>query len=98
MIESALLVSYTMIVSINPPIIEYYTDTWYLDAEWIAGAAAGAFWPFYSQGPGTWHTIELAAMAERDGKLAFSQAKSRKLDVPWVNLTRTIIANARKIH
>ncbi len=74
------------IVSTSPLVIEYYTDTWYLDAEWIAADGATVIWPYYSYGPGAWHVLELGAMAERGGKLAFSAAKATKLKVDQVNL------------
>jgi len=74
------------IVSENPLVIEYYTDTWYMDAEWIAEAAANAFWPYYSQGPGPWHTVAVTARAEAEGRLAFTADKSTKLNIEWANL------------
>ncbi|MEM0490184.1 MAG: ABC transporter substrate-binding protein [Ignisphaera sp.] len=74
------------IVKEDPLVIEYYTDTWYMDAEWIAATAANAFWPYYSQGPGPWHVVAVAARAEAEGRLAFTADKSGKLNVEWMNL------------
>ena len=74
------------IISKDPLVIEYYTDIWYMDAEWIAGAAASAFWPYYSQGPGPWHVVELAAEAERRGLLAFTASKAKAMGVDRVDL------------
>ncbi len=73
------------IVSKNPLVIEYYTDTWYADAEWIAEVGADDFWPFYLQGPGAWHTLAIGYLAEADQKLAFSADKADKLKVGWMN-------------
>ncbi len=76
------------IVSTSPLVVEYYTDIWYLDAEWIVADAAGSrvIWPYYTYGPGAWHVVELGAMAERDAKLAFSASKAEELKVDQVNL------------
>ncbi|MEM1876967.1 MAG: ABC transporter substrate-binding protein, partial [Ignisphaera sp.] len=71
------------ILSTDPLIIEYYTDTVYLDAEWIAASAV--VWPEYSQGPGPWHVLAVAWLAEAEQKLAFSSAKADKLKVEWTN-------------
>ncbi|MEM1877054.1 MAG: ABC transporter substrate-binding protein [Ignisphaera sp.] len=74
------------IIQTDPLVIEYYTDTWYMDAEWIAGAASSAFWPYYSQGPGAWHVVELAAEAERRGLMAFTTSKAKSMGVDRVDL------------
>jgi peptide/nickel transport system substrate-binding protein len=74
------------IVQKDPLIIEYYTDIWYMDAEWSASGAANAFWPYYSQGPGPWHVVEMIARAERDGRLAFTSDKAKLLGVDQANL------------
>jgi peptide/nickel transport system substrate-binding protein len=62
-------------------IVEYYSDQWKLDAELIGTT----MFPFYSQGPGMWHTIALGIRAEEDGALAFSQSKSNTLGVEWMS-------------
>jgi len=74
------------IVSEDPLVIEYYTDEWYMDAEWIANSAANAFWPYYSQGVGPWHVVALVARTEAEGRLAFTAYKAEKLNVEWANL------------
>lgn len=74
------------IVSRDPLVIEYYTDTWYMDAEWIARDAANTFWPYYGQGPGAWHVVAVTARAEAEGRVAFTTHKSEKLKVEWANL------------
>lgn len=73
------------IISENPLVIEYYTDTWYADAEWIAEVAADDFWPYYSQGPGAWHTLAIGYLAEAERKLAFSADKAKELKVEWMS-------------
>ncbi len=73
------------ILSKDPLVIEYYTDTWYGDAEWIAEVAADDFWPYYSQGPGAWHTLAVGYLAEADRKLAFSADKAKELKIDWMN-------------
>ena len=62
-------------------IVEYYSDLWQLDAELIVTT----MFPYYTQGPGMWHTIALAIRAEEDGALAFSGLKSGRLKVPWMS-------------
>jgi peptide/nickel transport system substrate-binding protein len=73
------------IVSTNPLVIEYYSDQLYLDAEWIAWAAASAFYTDYSYGPGPWHTVAIGWLAEADKKLAFSADKANALKVEWMS-------------
>lgn len=74
------------IVNENPIVLEYYTDTWYMDAEWIANMAANDIWPYYSYGPGAWHVLSLVARAEVEGRTAFTADKSERMKVEWVNL------------
>ncbi len=73
------------IVSEKPLVIEYYSDALYLDAEWIAATAAGAFYIDYSYGPGPWHMVTIGWLAEADKKLAFSADKAEALKVEWTN-------------
>ncbi|MEM1611851.1 MAG: ABC transporter substrate-binding protein [Desulfurococcaceae archaeon] len=70
------------IVSTNPLIIEWYSTAWYMDAEWIASDAADDIWPYYAQGPGAWHTVELFAQGERAKIVAFTTSKATALKVP----------------
>jgi peptide/nickel transport system substrate-binding protein len=72
------------IISTDPLVIEYYTDAIYLDAEWIAASAV--LWPEYAQGPGPWHVLAVAWLAEAEKKLAFSADKAGALKVEWINL------------
>ncbi|MBS7605266.1 ABC transporter substrate-binding protein [Candidatus Bathyarchaeota archaeon] len=73
------------IVSTSPLVIEYYSDQLYLDAEWIAWAAASAFYPEYSYGPAPWHMVAIGWLAEADKKLAFSADKAENLKVEWMS-------------
>ena len=73
------------IISEDPLIIEYYTDEWYLDAEWIAASAASAFWPEATYGPTPWHMIAIGWLAEAEKKLAFTSDKAEALKVEWMN-------------
>jgi peptide/nickel transport system substrate-binding protein len=73
------------IVSVNPLVIEYYSDALYMDAEWIAATAAGAFYPDYAYGPGPWHMVAVGWLAEADNKLAFSADKADALKVEWMS-------------
>ncbi|MET1160375.1 MAG: ABC transporter substrate-binding protein [Thermoprotei archaeon] len=73
------------IVQEDPLVIEYYTDSWYMDAEWMASAAANAFWPYYDYGPAPWHMVFIGWLAEADGKLAFTADKADALQVERTN-------------
>ena len=73
------------IVSEDPLIIEYYTDLWYIDAEWIAAGAAGTFWPFYAFGVAPWHMVAIGWLAEAEGKLAFTADKADAMKVERTN-------------
>ncbi len=74
------------ITSFDPLVIEYYSDLYYLDAEWNAFTAAWFAWPYYAQGPAPWQVMALGIFAERNKQLAFSSAQAKKLDVEWMNL------------
>jgi peptide/nickel transport system substrate-binding protein len=67
------------ITSQNPLTIEYYSDIWYIDAEW----ACADLFPFYGYGEGLWHTLAPAILAETDKECAFSQDKADLLGVEW---------------
>jgi len=72
------------IINTNPLVMEIYSDIWYLDAE--VTVAANIWWPYYSQGPGAWHAVELAAEAERRGLMAFTSGKANTKGVPQTDL------------
>jgi peptide/nickel transport system substrate-binding protein len=69
------------IVSEDPLVIEHYTDNYQLDAE----LNVTTWWPQYAQGPGAWHNIAIAVMAEADEAAVFSQAKASELEVDRFN-------------
>ena len=69
------------ILSVDPLVIETYTDTWFLDAE----TAVSTWWPYYAQGQGSWHALALALFAESEEALAFTSAKAESLEVEWTS-------------
>ena len=75
-----------LIRSVDPLVVEVYTDLRLLDAEWLVAKAAELIYPFYEQGPGPWHVLAVLLWAEAQGKSALSQAKAKSHDVEWVNL------------
>jgi peptide/nickel transport system substrate-binding protein len=73
------------IVSEQPLVVELYSNTFYLDAEENAHWAAWQFWPEYTQGPGAWHNMALGIRAEANEELAFTSAKSDRLDIEYMS-------------
>ncbi|MCS7137072.1 MAG: ABC transporter substrate-binding protein [Candidatus Caldarchaeum sp.] len=73
------------ILNKEPLVIEYYSDVAYLDAEWNVNAAASAFFTDYGYGPGPWHTVAVAWLAEANNELAFSADKAEQLKVEWTS-------------
>lgn len=71
------------IVSEDPLIIESYTNMALLDAEAIA--AGWTWFPYYGQGPGAWHNLTPAILAEKNKELAFSTARAGDLEVEWMS-------------
>ncbi len=69
----------------DPLVVEIYTNAFVMDAEAMAGSAAGAFWPIYGFGPGPWHTVALGIRAEAAGEVAFTEDKATKKKVEQVN-------------
>jgi peptide/nickel transport system substrate-binding protein len=65
-------------------IVEFYSDACLLNAELMC-TYTSTFFPTYSQGPGMWHTLALAAMAEEDGELAFGSAKADQIEGEWTS-------------
>jgi peptide/nickel transport system substrate-binding protein len=76
------------IASTDPVVIEYYTDAWTLDAENNVSNFRALF-PgldgLYAQGPGAWHAIVPAWVAEANGEMAFSDDKAAGLEVDQTN-------------
>jgi len=73
------------IVSEDPLVVEYYDDSWLMDAEEIAHPAADVFWPVYARGPGPWHTLALGIRAEAAGEAVFTSAKAARRRVERLN-------------
>lgn len=72
--------------SVDPLVVEVYTDLRFLDAEWLVAEAAELLYPWYEQGPGPWHVLALLLRTEAQGKLALSQAKAKARGMDWANL------------
>lgn len=69
------------IESTNPLVISTYTDSYALDAE----AFGSSWWPNYGYGPGAWHNLTPAIMAEVAGEIAFTTDKASAKEVEWTN-------------
>lgn len=71
------------IISTDPLVIEYYSDTYSLDAE----LNVPVFFPTYSFGEGSWPMIAISNMAEAAGEMAYSGDKALASEVEqtsWV--------------
>ena len=73
------------VVSEDPLVFEFYSDTFFLDAEQNAGFAANSFWPSYSQGTGAWHNLALGVRAEEERQLAFTSSQADRFEVDRMN-------------
>jgi len=74
------------IASQDPLVIEYYTDTWYMDADYnVANAYTFVFWPNSSYGDAPWHSISIGNLAEAAKTLAYTTDKADALGVDWTN-------------
>ncbi len=69
------------IVSENPLVIEWYTDSFQLDAE----LTVQSLWPQYGFGEGAWHAVALGVLAEQNKELAFTSDKADALEVEWMS-------------
>jgi peptide/nickel transport system substrate-binding protein len=69
------------ILSINPLVIETYSDLMELDAEMMVNT----WWPSYSQGPGAWHNLALGLLAEENQQAAFSKWKAEEDEIEWLD-------------
>ncbi len=69
------------IVSWDPFVAEYYSDSYGLDAE----ANVVSFWPSYSQGDAKWDAIAIGNMAEANGELAWSADKAEANEVEQIS-------------
>ncbi len=75
-----------LIRSVDPLVVEVYTDLRFLDAEWLVAKAAELVYPVYEEGPGPWHVLAVLLWAEAQGKIALSQSKAKAKNVEWANL------------
>jgi peptide/nickel transport system substrate-binding protein len=73
------------IISTDPLVIEYYSDSWYGDAEADAVPFRTAFWPEYGYGQSGWSMIAVANKAEAAGELAYSADKADANEIEWMN-------------
>jgi peptide/nickel transport system substrate-binding protein len=72
------------IASENPLVLEFYTDQYYLDAEWNVSQWTH-WWPNYNYGPGSWHMLGIGLLAEANQELAFSADKADALEIDWMS-------------
>jgi len=73
------------LVSTDPLTFDYYTDTWYMDAENIVTPFHARFWPEYGAGNAPWSMIAVANQAEAKGELAYSIDKSTAAEIEFMN-------------
>src|SRR5215216_867159 len=72
----------TRIVSTDPLVVEYYSDTVEPDAE---NNAVNTLYPLYSQGEAPWTSIAIGNRAEAAGELAWSADKSAAAEIEETN-------------
>jgi len=72
------------IVSTDPLTIEYYSDVWYLDAEW----SVTTLWPDYGFGEMGWPIATLGNLADAAEELAWSADKADALEVDVIDYSR----------
>jgi peptide/nickel transport system substrate-binding protein len=65
------------ITSVDPLVIETYSDLYQLDAE----QSITTWFPTYLYGPGPWHKLAIGILGESQEAFAFSSAKSDELEV-----------------
>ena len=69
------------ITSLDPLVYEYYSDLYYLDAEWYVPTG----YPYFAQGTAGWHNLGLGIKAEMAKEVAFSSDKASKAEVEWLS-------------
>lgn len=69
------------VASIDPLIIEHYSDSYELDAE----MAVNTWWPAYDFGQGAWHNLSIGLRADAATEAAFSSAKADANEVEWLS-------------
>ncbi|MEW5829425.1 MAG: ABC transporter substrate-binding protein, partial [Chloroflexota bacterium] len=74
------------VLSTAPLTIEFYSDTWYMDAEYnVFGNPLSTLWPEYGYGNAPWEMIAVSNLAETNGELAYSADKSDAQGVEWTS-------------
>jgi peptide/nickel transport system substrate-binding protein len=77
------------ITSIDPLVIETYSDNYYLEAELLDLNYDQTWYPntttAYPYGSGAWHTVGLMTLPEAAGELAFSSAKADEKGIEWMS-------------
>jgi peptide/nickel transport system substrate-binding protein len=74
------------ITSEDPLVIEWYDDTYYLDAElMVPNNVMGSGWPNYGYGEAGWDAIAMGNLAEASKELAYSPDKADALKVDSTN-------------
>ncbi|MFC1936091.1 ABC transporter substrate-binding protein [Chloroflexota bacterium] len=74
------------LVSADPIVIEYYSDTWFLDAEYnVPLLWANNFGGPLGYGTASWGMLAVSNLAEAAGELAYSSDKADALEVEWMN-------------
>ena len=67
--------------SVDPLVIEYYSDAYAMDAELLAAS----LWPDYGNGEGAWHTMALGYLAAQAGELAFTETRAEEDQIDWMD-------------
>lgn len=70
------------ILSIDPLVIETYTDSYALDAE----LCVSSWYPLYNYGSGGWHNLGVAIRAETNKEVAFSKGKADLLHTEQLSM------------
>lgn len=70
------------ILSIDPLVIETYSDNYMLDAE----LCVSTWYPIYTYGTGAWHNLGVAIRAETNREVAFSRVKANALRVEQLSM------------
>ncbi|HKJ27444.1 MAG TPA: ABC transporter substrate-binding protein, partial [Anaerolineales bacterium] len=73
------------IVSVDPLVIELYSDVWYEDAEYNAVRDRTVFWPDYGYGQSGWAMVAVANRAEENMQLAYSSDKANANGIGWMS-------------
>jgi peptide/nickel transport system substrate-binding protein len=69
------------VTSTSPLTIEFYSDTYALDAE----LNVADWWPNYGYGEAPWHSIVAGNLAEENGEIAYSADKADAAEVEWTS-------------